>query len=569
MTEANLEFHSEAVSSDQPSPVWELIDSIYETGQSPDEWPLLIDGLVQHLDARERGAVEEVDLAFHFENALRFNRHLDAVTQDPAFLKSVRFPMLVVGESLEIAYVSSHNPPYLHDQAPFRIDGGSLHVQDSGVEQALAALFAGPATQATPRCLFESRGIDRVYALPLQIDSRVRYVALLFTPDETEVPLSEQDLCTLYDLTAAEATLARELVRRPDTKDLARSLSIAEGSVRTQLKRIYQKTGTCRKAELVAKILCGPALLAKLTPPARRLFDDDREERRNQLLELPRGGVLGYAEYGPADGAPVLHIHNLIGSRLQLPTRERNLRDQGVRLIVPDRPGVGLSSALDPFSFETWSEDMVALADALGIERFAVVGSSLGAVYSLALARYQPERVSRVALVSCVPEVDSLSVLRGLPAQTASIFALARTAPGLLGFVLRMITRKGAQAYLDQLICELPAADQRLYEDPGFHEMMVSAIVEALRQGSSGFLHDIRTMALPWSFRPEDVEVPVQCWHGEADTPAPLELVRPLFEALPHGELEALPGESHWMIFRHWNTILATLLAEDRADARA
>jgi len=549
--------------STQDHSVWALIDKIYETGQSPDEWPLLIDGLVQHLDSGAPGGEETLDLGTHFENALRLNRHLDDVAEDPAFLKSVRFPMLVVGPSLEIAYVSSHNPPFLHPEAPFHTEGGFLSVDDPQVAAALHELLGSDARLATPRCLFEGATSERVYALPLRLEASVHYVALLWTPADSELPLSEPDLCQLYDLTRAEAALARHLLRTPDTKDLARELSIAEDSVRTQLKRIYLKTGTSRKAELVAKILCGPALLAKLTPSGQRLFDEDEERRRNQTLALPRGGVLGYAEYGDPNGVPVLHVHNLIGSRLQLPTRERNLRDQGIRLIAPDRPGVGLSSPLAPFSFEAWSEDVAALADALGIERFAVVGSSLGAVYSLALAHHLPGRVRRVALVSCVPEVDSLAVLRGLPAQTASIFALARTAPRLLGFVLRLITRKGAQAYLDQLICELPAADQRLYEDPGFHEMMVSAVVEALRQGSEGFLHDIHTMATPWSFRPEDVRVPVQCWHGEADTPAPLELVLPLIERLPDYELETLPQESHWMIFRHWNTILATLLAPD------
>ena len=550
--------------SDDPT-IWPLIDQIYETGQSPHDWPLLIDGLLQYLEsAATAGEPPLVDLAVHFEQALRLNSHLGGVADDPAFLKSVRFPMLVVDRELSVSYVSLHNPPFMHPSGPFRVEADSLEIADELIAETLADLFVRPGREASAICLCDLPGADRVYALPLTVDSETRYVGLLWASEDTTLPLSGEHLQALYGLTPAEALLARTLTTVPDTRRLAAELKIAEDSVRTQLKRIYLKTGTGRKAELVAKILCGPALLAKLAPSPQRLFDEGSEARRNQTLELEDGRVVGFAEYGAVKGQPLLCIHNLIGSRMQLPAPEVNLIDQNVRLIVPDRPGVGLSSRLEPFTFERWSEDMSALARSLDIERVSVLGSSLGSVYALALARHQPEFVRSVAAVSCVPELESLRGLGGLPAQTQSIFMLARTAPRLLGFALRLITRKGPQAYLDQLICELPAADRLLYEDPGFHQMMVSAIVEAMRQGSGGFLHDLEIMATKWSFDVGEITRPVQFWHGEEDTQSPPSLVRPVFERVPRAKVQTLPRESHWLLFRHWNTIVASLLAPDR-----
>ena len=64
-----------------------------------------------------------------------------------------------------------------------------------------------------------------------------------------------------------------------------------------------------------------------------------------------------------------------------------------------------------------------------------------------------------------------------------------------------------------------------------------------------------------WGFGPEEVEVPVQMWHGEEDRHVPFTLGKKFAEALPDGELIALPDAGHFMAYRNFDQILERFLA--------
>src|SRR3954462_7076760 len=123
----------------------------------------------------------------------------------------------------------------------------------------------------------------------------------------------------------------------------------------------------------------------------------------DQEHRLPDGRSLAYCEYGVPDGVPVFNFHGLPGSRIDTRIIAEEARSAGLRLIAADRPGIGRS---DPVrgkrTYAGWAQDIASLADALGIERFSVVGYSCGGPYALAVAAELPERVERVGLVSSV-----------------------------------------------------------------------------------------------------------------------------------------------------------------------
>src|SRR5437016_3768249 len=119
-------------------------------------------------------------------------------------------------------------------------------------------------------------------------------------------------------------------------------------------------------------------------------------------LELTDGRTLHVYDTGAldADGELALFWHHgtpnigtppgpLVGAAAEL----------GIRWVSHDRPGYGGSTAQPGRSVASVASDVAAVADSLGIERFAVMGHSGGGPHVLACAALLPERV--LAAVSC------------------------------------------------------------------------------------------------------------------------------------------------------------------------
>ncbi|MFE0627596.1 alpha/beta fold hydrolase [Streptomyces sp. NPDC058864] len=109
------------------------------------------------------------------------------------------------------------------------------------------------------------------------------------------------------------------------------------------------------------------------------------------------GGLRQHVVIG-GDGPPLLLVHgwpqNWYAWRMLMPELARHHT-----VIAVDQRGMGLSDKpRGGYDTRTLAGDLIALMDALGHERFAVVGHDTGMIISYALAADHPERVTRVAL---------------------------------------------------------------------------------------------------------------------------------------------------------------------------
>src|SRR5262249_39080994 len=85
---------------------------------------------------------------------------------------------------------------------------------------------------------------------------------------------------------------------------------------------------------------------------------------------------LSYAEFGRPEGDPVLYFHGSPSSRLEpLLLGDEMLGRLGLRVISPDRPGMGGSDFQPGRRITDWPADVTSLADAPGLDRFAVRGA--------------------------------------------------------------------------------------------------------------------------------------------------------------------------------------------------
>lgn len=88
------------------------------------------------------------------------------------------------------------------------------------------------------------------------------------------------------------------------------------------------------------------------------------------------GREIAYAEWEDPAGYPVVVLHGTPGSRLGRWSDDEALAATGMRQIGLNRPGYGPSTRLEGRMVSSVATDVVAVADALGLDHFAVVGTS-------------------------------------------------------------------------------------------------------------------------------------------------------------------------------------------------
>jgi pimeloyl-ACP methyl ester carboxylesterase len=290
--------------------------------------------------------------------------------------------------------------------------------------------------------------------------------------------------------------------------------------------------------------------------------------KRTNTIRLPDGRQLGYAEYGDPHGQPVFLFHGLPGSRLQRPTDEAAALQLGARLIAVDRPGFGRSDFLIDRGLPDWPRDVAALADALGIEHFAVAGISAGGPYALACAWRLPERVTVAAVASSPCPTYLPGVLNGMIRSNQIVIRTAqRTPPRLAPQIARLIDTitgrnpKLIAALVFGLVSTPLTDEERIaLARPEIQDMYLESVLEAYRNGWRGHAWELIVLNRPWGFALEQIRVPIYLWHGEADQLVPPVMGHYLADRIPDCTAEFIPGSGHLLIFTRWPTMLAALL---------
>ncbi len=283
-----------------------------------------------------------------------------------------------------------------------------------------------------------------------------------------------------------------------------------------------------------------------------------------QLRTLRDGRQLGYAEFGDPRGTPVVFVHGWCGSRLTRHPEDNLTRSLGVRLITVDRPGVGLSDRRRGRSLLDWAEDLEQLADALGIEQFAVVGHSGGGPHALACAARIGSRITRVGVVCGFAPMDRPGATEGMQADMRRAVPLLARLPWLAALLLRSVPasyrRDPRAAWEAQFGSDLPPSDRAVLEQPGVRDNILASAVEATRAGAAGIADELPLfMGRSWGFDPAAVSVPIWLWYGQADVVTPVQMGRYLAGVLPVSHLVEYPDEGHMVYVTHWAEILRTV----------
>jgi pimeloyl-ACP methyl ester carboxylesterase len=267
---------------------------------------------------------------------------------------------------------------------------------------------------------------------------------------------------------------------------------------------------------------------------------------------LAAGGRQLSAEvFGDPDGVPVFLLHGTPGSRLGPRPRPVLLNRLGIRLIAFDRPGYGSSDRLAGRRVADVASDVASIADAYGLERFAVVGRSGGGPHALACAALLPERTTKAAvLVGLAPHgAEGLDWFDGM--AKSNVMEYTAAAAGLEHISARLklaaeTIRADPASLIATLQAELPDSDRRVVADRGIRSMLVNNYAEGLRRSAYGWIDDALAFCSPWGFEPEAVAVPVLLWHGESDVFSPVSHAKWLASRIPGATVIVQAGAAHF-----------------------
>ncbi len=120
---------------------------------------------------------------------------------------------------------------------------------------------------------------------------------------------------------------------------------------------------------------------------------------RSKFIDV--GGVRAHVrEQGNPDGIPVVLLHGSLGSLQVWDGWARELGGKA-RLITVDLPGHGLTGAWprDEYTIEAYADFVEVLVDVLDLDRFVLVGHSMGGAVAWTFAATRPDRVSQLVLI--------------------------------------------------------------------------------------------------------------------------------------------------------------------------
>jgi pimeloyl-ACP methyl ester carboxylesterase len=257
------------------------------------------------------------------------------------------------------------------------------------------------------------------------------------------------------------------------------------------------------------------------------------EQSSHQTFALPDGRTLGFATFGAESGPTVFHLHGLGDSRILGALFHEPAREQGIRVVAVDRPGIGLSTPQKKRKVLDHANDIRLLAAHLGAKTYSIMGVSGGGPYALACAYALPaEQLNTVSVVCGMGPFDL--TMRNSNWTACLMFRAFKLFPFLLRWsragTIKQIQTETADDFISKTKAQLrawymrfvgpTAKDAVLLQDEQFLALVYEAAREGCTHGVEGHMVEYETMtASDLGFEVEDIraDLPIDLWYGKED----------------------------------------------------
>ncbi len=267
-------------------------------------------------------------------------------------------------------------------------------------------------------------------------------------------------------------------------------------------------------------------------------------------IDGPSGRAIQVHETGGADGPLVIFHHGTPCDGLIPAGWIEHAATAGIRLVSYDRPGYGGSDPQPGRSVASAIDDVAAIADALGVERFAVLGLSGGGPHALACAALLGDRVAAAAVLGTVAPFDAeglnffADMGRDNWVEFGATLAGRATLEPLLAAEVRERAAAPAASVADGIRTLISAPDQAVL-DGGLTDWLHATMVRGTAPGPGGWVDDDLAFVEPWGFDLRAIAVPVLVWHGRQDRFVPVSHGEWVAGAIPRAQARITDEDGH------------------------
>lgn len=280
-------------------------------------------------------------------------------------------------------------------------------------------------------------------------------------------------------------------------------------------------------------------------------------------LVLEDGRVLEYWEGGDPAGRGMIFHPGTPATRVLGRWGHDAAVAAGVRLVSASRPGYGGSTMSDDGpSLRAVGHDTAALAAHLGLEEYAVFGSSGGGPFAVATAVADPGAVRALGAVGGVGPWRLLDPPSVHPEERACLGLLdAGDAGGAWTCLHRSAEEELGSLVLDQAVDVMMSGDESsLIHDEGYRAIWADNMRVVL-DNLDGYTFDNLAWGGTWDVDPREVIAPSMLWYGALDQSCPLAHGQWYADRIANARLVVFPDGGHVdVIDAHWPEVLAGLL---------
>jgi pimeloyl-ACP methyl ester carboxylesterase len=280
------------------------------------------------------------------------------------------------------------------------------------------------------------------------------------------------------------------------------------------------------------------------------------------LLVMRDGRTLEVTEYGDGAGHPTFFFHGLIGSHHQASYVSEEAGRRGIRIIAPNRPGVGRSEFVERKNALESVADVEDVAQALHFDEFSLIGISGGTPYALAALSRLSRRVKTVTVISGMGPMRLPGALRGMHRRRRIALEVGSRFPysAKRGFQKALERfRADPDKLLRRLIATWSLPDQLVFERKAVYDLFMQDLHQVFTVGTGPITlaHELtlyRNYGVSLRNLPHDKRITL--WHGLSDNIVPPSMACKMALALPNCEAHLVTG-GHFVAVDIANQIIA------------